>query len=173
VSAADPHPADQLIRELIASGRAAAPDEIAQILQRMATAPFTSRIVRVPTRERGAAYQGHTLLARAPSLVYHLVKRVAIEEQWASGTTQSEYLSDLGRGIRELSSRLAVYTRRGDHVAAVVSATNLVVPAVRRGADSLPQLLVVYSANSGMIVTGYQFSTLEQTGIPWEALWLK
>jgi hypothetical protein len=68
-SAADPHPTDQLIRELIASARAASLDEIAEIVERMATAPFTSRMVRVPTRERGATYQGR------PHAITHLSSR--------------------------------------------------------------------------------------------------
>jgi len=35
------------------------------------------------------------------------------------------------------------------------------------------QLLVIYSADRGIIVTGYQFSELPETGIPSEARWLK
>ncbi len=38
---------------------------------------------------------------------------------------------------------------------------------------SLPEILVVYSADRGMIITGYQLSSLSQTGIPAEARWLR
>jgi hypothetical protein len=173
VSTPERHSADRLIRELIASGRGASPDEIAQIVERMATAPFTTRLLHVPTRERGASYQGHILAARMPSLVYHLVKRVAIEEQWQWGTTLVRYLADLKRAVRDPTARLVVYERRGDFVAATITPTSRIIPAARLGLDALPQVLVVYSANSGMIVTGYQFSTLDQIRIPGEAQWLR
>ncbi|HZR98757.1 MAG TPA: hypothetical protein VFE37_08630 [Chloroflexota bacterium] len=167
------HPSDRLIGELIASRRAASAEEIAQIVERMATAPFSSRVVRVPMKERGAAYQGQILTARAPSLVYHLVKRVVIEEQWARGTTAARYLADLAQAVRNPAARLVIYERRGQRVAATITPTGRVIPATRLGIDALPELLVVYSADSSMIVTGYQFSRLDQTGVPGEALWLK
>jgi hypothetical protein len=173
VSLLEEHSADQLIRELIRTERAASPDEIAQIVERIATAPFTSRLVRVPSRERGVEYQGHVLAARMPSLDYHLIKRVAIEEQWAWGTTLARYLSDLERAVRDPAARLVVYERRGDHVAATITPTGQVIPTARLGTDALPQLLVVYFADNRMIVTGYQFSTLDQIGVPEEARWLK
>ncbi len=47
------------------------------------------------------------------------------------------------------------------------------VPNARRAASSLPEILVVYSADRGMIITGYQVSSSSQTGIPAEARWLR
>lgn len=76
------HPADRLIRELIQTGRAATEDEIERIVERMATAPFDTRIVRVRVAARGVSYRGQTLGARADSLTFHLVKRVALDRQW-------------------------------------------------------------------------------------------
>lgn len=78
-SALSQHPVDLLIRELLRTGRPAATEEIAQIIDRMATAPFNPQDRRVPTKERGARYRGYTLGARADSLTYHLIKRVVIE----------------------------------------------------------------------------------------------
>lgn len=77
-SALSQHPVDLLIRELLRTGRPAATEEIAQIIDRMATAPFNPQDRRVPTKERGARYRGYTLGARADSLTYHLIKRVVI-----------------------------------------------------------------------------------------------
>jgi hypothetical protein len=37
----------------------------------------------------------------------------------------------------------------------------------------LPLLLVVYSADESVIVTGYQFSNWEAVNLPEDALWLK
>ncbi len=39
--------------------------------------------------------------------------------------------------------------------------------------DFLPELLVIYSADRGILVTGYQCSSLATAAIPKEALWLK
>ena len=88
----DQHPADRLIRDLIRGHRAAAPDAIEQIVERMATAPFEPRDLRVKVRHRGLRLHGRVLGAREPSLFYHLVQRVAIDEQWAARTTADQYL---------------------------------------------------------------------------------
>lgn len=168
-----PDPADQLIREIIAVPRPATDAEVRRIIERVATAPFNPAVVRVPGRERGATYAGHTLGARESSLVYHLVKRVAIERLWAEGTTASDYLDDLSRAVRSAAARLALFADRGDHIVAVITPTASAVPAHRRGAEWQPNALVVYSADRGMIRTGYQFSSLQAVDIPKEAQWLR
>jgi hypothetical protein len=117
---------DQLIRELIQSQRRATPQEINQIVARMATAPFDPPRVRpVPTQDRRLTYQERTLGAREDSLFYHLVKRVVDEEQWADGTTAQQYLADLVQAVRSPHARLAVFERRGGHIAATVTSTDL------------------------------------------------
>ncbi len=167
------HPVDRLIRELIQTGRAATPDEVERIVERMATAPFDTRLVRVRLTARGASYQGHTLGARADSLTFHLVKRVVLDQQWATGTTADQYVADLRRAVRVPASHLAVYERQGGSIAAIVTSTDQVLPSARRGPAELPNLVVIYSADRGIIVSGYQFSTLERTSVPQEARWLK
>lgn len=167
------HPVDQLIRELIRAGRAASADEVSRILNRMATAPFDSAIVRVRPALRGVSYHGQVLGDRAAALTYHLVQRVAADEQWAHGTVSGEYLDDLRRAVRHRPSQLAVYRRRGGPISVTVTPTAMIVPPERRGQGFLPNLLVAYSADRGIILTGYQCSTLENTGVPQEALWLK
>ena len=81
------HPADRLIRELIQTRRDGEANEIERILDRIATAEFDSRIVRVPVAERGVSYGNRRLLARDDSLFVHLVRRVVINQEWAMGTT--------------------------------------------------------------------------------------
>lgn len=167
------HPVDALIREIIHTRRPATDDEIARIIDRMATAPFDRRLVPVPMKRRGVDYRGQTLTAREDSLTYHLVKRVVDERQWADGTTAVEYVADLRRAIRHPSSRLTVYERRGGHIAATLTPTHAALPVARRASASLAQLLVAYSADRGIILSGYQVSGLSQTGIPEESIWLK
>jgi hypothetical protein len=167
------HPVDRLIRGLIASGRAASRQEIAAIVDRMASAPFEPRAFRVPVRHRNLEYLGQPLGARSPSLSYHLVKRVLVERQWAVGTTEQQYLDDIRRAVGATGSRLAIYERQGGALAATVTRTAIVVPADRRGARSLPALVVIYSADRGIIVTGYQCSAISELSIPPEARWLR
>lgn len=171
--ALSPHPTDRLIRALIQTGRRATLDEVEQIVERMATAPFEPRQRRVPVVERGLSYQGRTLRAREESLFYHLVKRVLVNEQWADGTTADEYLTDLRQAVRSSDAHLLLYRARGGHMAVLIAPTAAILPVMRQGARMLPNLLVVYSADRGIIVSGYQFSALSGIRIPQEAQWLK
>ena len=166
------HPADQLIRELIQSGRATEPAEIERILDRMALAVFDPRVVRVPIHERGLTYGNRLILERADSLFLHLVRRVLIREQWGVGTTPDQYLDDLRQVVRAQDISLAIYSRRGGSLAAALAPTDQVVPPERRGPRSLPELFVVYSADRGIIVTGYQVSSRDVLAIPKDARWL-
>lgn len=167
------HPVDVLIREIIRTRRPATDDEIGRIIDRMAAAPFDQRLVPVLTKLRGTAYQGHILDAREDSFTYHLVKRVVDERQWTSGTTGVQYIADLRRAIRHPLSRLTVYERRGGYIAATLTPTSAAIPAARRAPGSHPELLVAYSADRGIILSGYQVSDLARTGIPEETTWLK
>lgn len=165
------HPTDRLIRELIATGRVATSEEVAAVVECMATAPFDPRTRSVRLRERGISYQGRDIGAREESLFFHLAKRVVTEEQWRDGAPAAEYLADLRRGIRAPTARLVVYTDRGGVIAATITPTVAAVPEARLGAQA--HLLVIYSADRGIMVTGYQFSTLDKTRIPPEAVWLR
>ena len=167
------HPTDQLIRDLIDTGRQATPEEIARIIERMATVPFEPRVRRVRLRERGASYLGQTLGPYARSLAYHLIKRVVLDKQWAEGTTEEQYVSDLRRAVRSPDARLVVYRRQSGAIAATLCPTSAALPPVRRGTDAVALLLVVYSADRGIMISGYQISALDQASIPQEALWLR
>ncbi len=167
------HPADRLIRELIGTRREATDDEIAQIVERMATAPFHPAVLPVPMHLRGLAFQGRAILDREDALTCHLIKRVVADRQWTEDTSAADYLADLRRAVRAPAARPALYTRRGGRIAVTLTPTADAVPNDRRAASSLPEILVVYSADRGMIITGYQVSSLSQTGIPAEARWLQ
>jgi hypothetical protein len=164
---------DVLIRELVDTGRTPPPDEIDRIVERIATAPFNSHSVRVPSDERGVSYRGHTLGTRADSPIYHLVKRVVIEQQWAFGTTLAEYLADLRRAVRDPSAHLAVYADRADYFAVAVTETSRILPVDRLGAKPQRLCFVVYSAGHGIIKTGYLISGPGTADIPKRARWLK
>ena len=48
-----------------------------------------------------------------------------------------------------------------------------VIPVPRRGWRFLRRVLVVYSADRGIIVTGYQVTGRQAAAIPEDAQWLK
>lgn len=165
------HPTDRLIRELVDDERSATGAEIAAIVVRIASAPFDPRSVAVPPALRGLTYNAQTLGNHAPSLDLHMVKRLIVERQWSDSTTTTQYLSDLRRAVRAPETRISTYVRRGGYIVGALSPTVAVIPPSRRGAGALPLLLVIYSVDRGMIISGYQVSTIEQTGIPQEARW--
>lgn len=172
-SVRSPHPVDRLIRELLATGRAATPDEVASIVARLASAPFNPGDIRVRRPLRGTTYLGQTLGARADSLVYHLAKAVIVDDEWAAGTTAGQYVADLRRAVLAPTARLGIYERQAGHLAAAIAPTEQIIPPERRGARWERLLLVLYSADRGIIISGYQIPALATANIPPGVRWLK
>jgi hypothetical protein len=165
------HPVDALIREIIRTRRLASSDEIQRIVGHVADAPFDERILPVRTQHQGLRYQGRTLTQRAPALFLHLVQRVVVEEQWADGISEQEYLTDLRMAIWDDAARLCVYWRRGGPLAAILVSNR--IPLSRRGSRALPLIFVAYSADRGRIISGYQASSLAKLSIAEDVQWLK
>jgi hypothetical protein len=168
---ASQHSIDLLIRELIASGRAATEAEIAAIVDRMASAPFDPRVVHVGRKYRGLQYQGRALSNREQALFFHLTLRVVYDEQWRTGTTEQDYVEDLRSAIRDPAAHLLVYERRGGSIAAILAQNNIALE--RRGPEALPLLYVVYSVDRSTIASGYQASAIGAISIPGDARWLR
>lgn len=141
------HPTDKLIRELLRFGRPATVEEIGQIERRMATAPF-------------------------PTAVAHRDRHVT-DEQWTEATTVQQYTDDVRKALSDPKARLAVYVRRGGHMAAAITDTARIVPNGRRGARSVPLLFVAHSADRGILVAGYQASSLKTVALPEQIRWLR
>lgn len=110
---------------------------------------------------------------RVPALTLHLLMRVFIDAQWAPDTREADYLTDLRAAVRFQHSHLGLFVRRAGSMAAIVAETDSLVPNERRGEKWLPNMIVVYSADRGMIVSGYQFSTMMAVAIPEDVQWLK
>ncbi|MGI8550654.1 MAG: hypothetical protein ACR2PL_07670 [Dehalococcoidia bacterium] len=141
------HVTDVLIRDLIPTGNAPEVTEVGQILRRLVSVPF-------------------------PSIREHLAQRIR-DEQWSAATTEQEYLGDLRRAIEDSRIHLSVYKRRGGAIAAVLTETQRIVPEERRGAKWEPLLFIAYSADRGIIVTGYQAGALGEIRIPGDAQWFR
>lgn len=166
------HPADQMIRRLVAAGTTPTTEEWQEITARLASAEFSTRQVGVDRTIRGQVFQGEALGSRAPSITAHLAKRILVEQQWASGTTATEYLNDLRVALQHPSGRVAVYQMDdGRRVLAVLAPNE--IPTSRLGGEAKPFLWVVYNADYGTIVTGYQASGLDTINMPGTTRWLK
>lgn len=166
------HPTDILIRHLIATGGPATEAEVQVVIDRMAAAPFSRDVYRVPRALR-IEYLGQTLGARADSLSIHLVKRV-VEGQWATGTTTADYLSDIRATVQAPSARILVTEADwGGSFAAAITPTTDVVPAGRRGPGAQRLLFVLYSANDAILKTAYMFSDLTTLRLSGKTVWLR
>jgi hypothetical protein len=106
-------------------------------------------------------------------LDYHLVKRVRDEMQWAQGTTAEAYVLDLHTAARSPQAGLLVYARFDDVCAATITPTSDVVPLERLGPAWLPNVLVVYAARHGTLLTGHMFSRIERLNLPEAIRWLR
>jgi hypothetical protein len=169
-----PNETDRLVRRLLRSGRAATGQDLqqiaAQIAERVAQAPFNTRVV--PAGDLGnTKYLGRTTKEQDNSDWVHLVKRVT-QKQWADGTTVAEYVADL-RQAALAAKNVVLSNQRGGNIVAFSVATNDIIPPIRRGSDSLPYLVVIYLADRGIIISGYQASDLSEVRIPTDALWLR
>jgi hypothetical protein len=91
--------------------------------------------------------------------------------QWAFGTTSAEYLADLREAAQMQDGRVALFRRRGGDMVAVLGQNR--IPANRLGPQALPWILVVFSADRGTIISGYQTSSDTLANIPEDSLWLK
>jgi SPP1 gp7 family putative phage head morphogenesis protein len=151
---------DQAIRRAIALGRSPAGEELQRIMARVRAAPFDTRELPTPKQLQGLSYLGRSLGERDSALFQHLVKRVLDEGQWAYGTTEADYLAALRMALNYEGAEWYAYRRRGGSVVAVIAPWDRMdVP--RRGPMSLPLLCVIYSADRGIIVSGYQCSSLD------------
>ncbi|HLH23415.1 MAG TPA: hypothetical protein VK066_12910 [Chloroflexota bacterium] len=146
-------------------------DEVVAIVGRIAAAPFDPRPRAVPPALRGALLGGRPLGPREPSILVHLAQRALGDAQWTDDTTVEQYLDDLRQAASDARARLALYRARGGCVAGIFAPNQ--VPTARQGEGALPWLYVVYSADRGTIVSGYQVSSEQTIRLPGDERWLK
>lgn len=93
--------ADALIEEIAQDrGRPVSEEEMALILEHVASASFDPDKRRVKPALRGVSYRGYEIGEREPSLISHLAQRVVVDQQWAESTTTQQYLDDLRTAAR-------------------------------------------------------------------------
>ncbi len=111
-------------------------EEVAAIVRHIAAADFNRNGVTTEAQIRGRTYLGRTVQLWDDSLFVHLVRRVLVQRQWAEGTTQATYLSDLQSAVVHPDAQLRLGLIRELPTVQIV-APNAVVPA-RRGPRAEP-----------------------------------
>jgi hypothetical protein len=106
-----------------------------------------------------------------PACTGHLAKRIR-DKQWIEETTEQDYLDDLRQAVRDDDAHLVVYRRRGGNLAAVLTETTRIIEGHRLGANWDPLFFVVYSADPGIILSGYQANSLNPIALPEDVRWL-
>jgi hypothetical protein len=146
--------ADNIILELIATARQATPDEVEAITAHAAQAPFATYLSHVPTRVReGLIQHGVSCPARAPSIEWHLLERVCLDQQWPPGTTATQYVHDLHQAVVHPEAEVWTYRYFDQPYAGFISPSHVQgLPGSER------YLFVAYSPVFGTLITGYQTS---------------
>jgi hypothetical protein len=162
---------NKLIREWLNPKRMPTEAEIKRVLAHVARAPFSTRPVAVDKSIRGQVFQGRKLGDREPSIIAHFAKRVLINRQWTGDVTPAEFVDHLHFAFLEQSAKRAVYVGHDQRTYFSVLAPNT-IPSDRLGSDSQPFLWVVYTADYGTIVTGYQVPGIEEITLPAKVRWL-
>lgn len=161
------------MRRVIRVGEHATDAEIRAIVQRIEASPFASQTMNVaPATIRLAAANGFTVPSVTDALTAHVAKHVWAQGQWVN-TTPEEYFLDLRLAVRSSTARLVAYERNGRPMVAAVANTQLVVPSRRLGPAAGPLIVVLYSPDNAMIVTGYMIGRLQAAHIPADATWLR
>jgi hypothetical protein len=166
-----PNETDRLVRRLIRSGRVATAQEVEQIAGRVAQAPFNTGLV-LSGDEANVEYLGRTTKDRDDAGWVHLVKRVETEKQWRNGTSLNEYVSDLQR-VAINAEKIAVYRRRGGSIVLLWARTDEVIAEDHKGLNAKSEIITIYSADRGMIITGYQIKHISEVSLGENLQWLR
>lgn len=149
---------DRLIQQVVDSPRRFTEEELRRVLAGVASAPFTTRLIRPDARLQGKAYLGVRFTGdEVPSSIAHTAKRVLVEQQWPVGTPPPQYLDDLRRAIMHPSAEVYTY-RYGFPGLNAPRCLGIAAPNHVQAPQSEPRIWVVYSAKDGTITTGYQFT---------------
>jgi hypothetical protein len=143
---------DALIVELIESGRRATDDELSQIV---AQAPFASRPVRISPRLRDkfAAVLGKPVARQLPSVEFHLLKRIHLEQQWPVGTTARQYVTDLHFAVRHPAARIWTFEYRTEPIVGFLAPSH-----IQNAPKPEAFVFVAYNARYRTITTDFQAS---------------
>ena len=149
-----PTETDALILKIIEGDRLATEEEMAAIARHVARASFPERLLPLRASFRAQLEAaGHPITARRlPSVEWHLLKRVVVEQQWPVGTTAGQYVADLRQAVQSPEAQIWTYRYATESTLAVMA------PSHVTGPQNLPWLFVIYRPRFGAIVSGFQAS---------------
>ena len=148
----------QLILTLINTNRQATDEELQQIVSHAAQTPFSSRPLKMnrwlrqELADRGARVPSE----RLPSAEIHLLKRIHLDRQWPPGTTVAQFVADLHQAMQHPDMQVWTYRWLGEAFAGFLSPSH-----VQNVPNSEAGIFVAYSADHGVIKTGFQASSPE------------
>ena len=145
----------QLILTLINTNRQATDEELQQIITRAAQAPFSARPLKINRwlRQELAERGFRVPSERLPSVEIHLLKRIHLDRQWPPGTTVAQFIADLHRAIQHPDVQVWTYRWLGEAFAGFLAPSH-----VQNVPNSETCIFVAYSADHGVIKTGFQAS---------------
>jgi hypothetical protein len=166
---------DALIRQLVSGDRVPSEQDAGDILGHIAGSTFYlgRRNIPRPLQELMREH-GYLVPIRGDDLIYHWAKHVLGDGQWTPDTTPAEYWQHAEGAIRRPESSLVVQKAEPGHaIAIVVARTANVVPERNFGPRSGDELLVVYSATTGRILSAYMTETSSQFTARPSTIWLR
>jgi hypothetical protein len=166
---------DALIRALIHGERQPADDDATTILEHIAGSTFYPgrRNIPRPLQELMIRH-GYEVPDRGDDIIYHWAKHVLEDQQWTVDTTATAYFQFAVRAVTHPASRLLVqFAPSGHRVAVVISAVDDIVPLASQGPRSGRNLLVVYSADVGRIVSAHMTASTSRITSRTGTVWLR
>lgn len=159
-------PIQKLVIALIDTGRFATLQEVEDIVNHVAQASFSARLLKVNQRFRQDLANSGIQLTNVylSSLEIHLLKRIYIEQQWPIGTTVAQYLADLQQAVREPTCEIYTYRWRGEAFVSFLAPSHQQTVQVR---NPQPFIFVAYSVDYDTIKTGFQASSAASIFTPY------
>lgn len=146
---------DNLIQTLITTRRQATYNQVKAIQVHVAQAPFASYLSKVPKRvRRPLAKMGILTATKMPSVEWHLLERVHLDQQWPLGTSVAQYVADLQQAIQDVHVQIWTYRYYRQPVAAFLAPSY-----VQQVPKPEAYICVIYSPVFQSITTGYQASS--------------
>lgn len=139
----------------------------------MATAPFDARRRELSQPLLDVIRQhGQRAPASSTEFTHHWAKHVLGDGQWAPSMSETAYFHDLRQAILHPTSRLVLHRLpNGRSRAIIMTYTMHIIPLERLGPKNGPELVIVYSADTGKILTGYMvkssFDIISRPGTIW------
>jgi hypothetical protein len=164
------HEVDCLIRGIVA-GVSEEKGDLERVVEHVRKAEFASHRVRVASRIVGQEFQGSVLMKKEKSLLAHLAKRVLADDQWSANTSAGDYVRHLREAAADPDAKVVVYERGNRRFAGFYVPNK--IPKSFLGSEADSHVWVVYDADHGKIVSGYQVESLDKVDTGKRTIWLR